>query len=85
MLIGELATRISVSTGALRHYEKLGMLHSERGENGYRHYGEESVEWVKFQPVPSLDQTFPLQSRGGPYIRNNLNVAASSSSRMNSL
>jgi DNA-binding transcriptional MerR regulator len=23
------------------------MLHSLRGENGYRNYGEESVEWVK--------------------------------------
>jgi DNA-binding transcriptional MerR regulator len=47
MLIGELASRTSVSARALRHYEKLGMLHSDRGENGYRHYGEESVEWVK--------------------------------------
>jgi DNA-binding transcriptional MerR regulator len=47
MLIGELASRTSVSTRALRHYEKLGMLHSERGENGYRNYSEESVEWVK--------------------------------------
>jgi DNA-binding transcriptional MerR regulator len=47
MLIGELAARTSVSTRALRHYEKLGLLHSDRGENGYRHYGEESVEWVK--------------------------------------
>jgi DNA-binding transcriptional MerR regulator len=47
MLIGELATRTSVSTRALRHYEKLGMLQSRRGENGYRNYGEESVEWVK--------------------------------------
>jgi DNA-binding transcriptional MerR regulator len=47
MLIGELASRTSVSARAIRHYEKLSMLHSERGENGYRHYGEESVEWVK--------------------------------------
>jgi len=47
MLIGELATRTSVSSRALRHYEKLGSLHSERAENGCRNYGEESVEWVK--------------------------------------
>lgn len=47
MLIGELSTRTAVSTRALRHYEKLGMLCSERGENGYRNYGEEAVEWVK--------------------------------------
>ncbi len=47
MLIGELATRTSVSTRALRHYEKLGLLHSERGENGYRNYAEKSVESVK--------------------------------------
>lgn len=47
MLIGELSNRTSVSTRALRHYEKLGMLHSEREENGYRNYGEKSVESVK--------------------------------------
>jgi DNA-binding transcriptional MerR regulator len=47
MLIGELSNRTAVSTRALRHYGKLGMIHSERGENGYRNYDEESVEWVK--------------------------------------
>lgn len=47
MLIGELAARTSVSTRALRHYEKLGMLRSHRQENGYRNYAEESVESVK--------------------------------------
>lgn len=47
MLIGELALQAGVSTRAIRHYEKLGMLHSSREENGYRNYGDESVEWVK--------------------------------------
>src|SRR5689334_8163574 len=47
MLIGELSTLTAVSTRALRHYEKLGMVHSERGENGYRNYSEDSVEWVR--------------------------------------
>lgn len=47
MLIGELSTRTAVSTRALRHYEKLGMLQCERGKNGYRNYGAVSVEWVK--------------------------------------
>jgi len=28
------------------------MLHSDRGENGYRNYGEESVEWVRSIQVP---------------------------------
>lgn len=32
---------------ATRHYEKLGMIQSDRGDNGYCNYGEESVEWVK--------------------------------------
>lgn len=33
MLIGELSARTSVSTRALRHYEKLGMLQSDyRGD-----------------------------------------------------
>jgi DNA-binding transcriptional MerR regulator len=44
MLIGELAARTSVSPRALRHYEKLGMLQSTHGENGYHNYGGESVE-----------------------------------------
>jgi len=47
MKIGQLATRTGVSTRALRHYEKLCMIKSKRGENGYRNYAEESVEWVK--------------------------------------
>lgn len=47
MLIGELAARTSVSARALRHYDKLGMLHSDRGENGYRNFGEQAIEAVK--------------------------------------
>jgi DNA-binding transcriptional MerR regulator len=47
MFIGELSTRTDVSTRALRHYEKLRLLHSDRGKNGYRNYGVESVESVK--------------------------------------
>jgi len=47
MLIGELSTRTAVSTRALRHYEQLGILSSDRRENGYRNYDEECVEWVK--------------------------------------
>jgi len=59
MLIGELSTRTAVSTRALRHYEKLGMIHSERGENGYRNYGEESVEWVKSMNLATITQILP--------------------------
>jgi len=47
MLIGELSARTSVSTRALRHYEKLGILRSDREKNSYRNYAETSVEWVK--------------------------------------
>lgn len=47
MLIGELATCSGASTRSLRHYEKLGIIKSWRAENGYRHYSEEVVEYVK--------------------------------------
>jgi DNA-binding transcriptional MerR regulator len=46
MLIGALSARTSVSTRA-PSLRKLGMLRSDREENGYPNYAEESVEWVK--------------------------------------
>jgi DNA-binding transcriptional MerR regulator len=47
MLIGDLATRSGASPRSLRHYEKLGIIKSQRAENGYRHYSEDAVEYVK--------------------------------------
>ncbi len=40
MQISELAARCGVSTHALRHYERLGLLQPLRHANGYRDYSE---------------------------------------------
>ncbi len=40
MQISELAQRCGVSTHALRHYERLGLLQPVRQDNGYREYSE---------------------------------------------
>jgi DNA-binding transcriptional MerR regulator len=47
MLIGELAKQTGVSPRSLRHYERVGLLHAERGANGYRRHGEAAVERVR--------------------------------------
>jgi DNA-binding transcriptional MerR regulator len=45
--IGELAKTTGVSTDTLRHYERKGVLRSERSSNGYRQYPENAVERVR--------------------------------------
>jgi DNA-binding transcriptional MerR regulator len=47
MRIGELAERVGTSTRALRHYETLGLLSSQRASNGYRSYDESDVRVVQ--------------------------------------
>lgn len=47
MKIGQLAERTGVSTRQLRYYEQQGLLQSERGNNNYRDYAEESIESVR--------------------------------------
>ncbi|MEL6161981.1 MAG: heavy metal-responsive transcriptional regulator [Cyanobacteria bacterium J06554_11] len=46
--IGEVAKQTEVAVGALRYYEDLGLLASERGSNGYRYYAPEAVQQVRF-------------------------------------
>jgi DNA-binding transcriptional MerR regulator len=45
--IGELAKATGVSTDTLRHYERKGVLRSERSTNGYREYPENALERVR--------------------------------------
>jgi DNA-binding transcriptional MerR regulator len=45
--IGELANATGVSTDTLRHYERKGVLHSQRAANGYREYPEDALERVR--------------------------------------
>jgi len=47
MLINQLARRSGVSTRALRHYDRLGLLTSRRLDNGYRDFDECAVEEVR--------------------------------------
>ncbi|MEM9265208.1 MAG: MerR family DNA-binding protein, partial [Cyanobacteria bacterium P01_F01_bin.13] len=46
--IGALSKQTDVAVGALRYYESLGLLRSERGTNGYRQYASEAVHQVQF-------------------------------------
>ncbi|QIQ04238.1 MerR family transcriptional regulator [Streptomyces liangshanensis] len=47
MRIGELAEVTGTSARALRHYERAGLLSSERAPNGYRVYDERAVARVR--------------------------------------
>lgn len=46
--IGEVSKKTGVAVGALRYYEQLGLLKSERGKNSYRYYSPEAVRQVQF-------------------------------------
>lgn len=46
--IGEVSKQTGLAVGALRYYESLGLLTSERGNNGYRYYSPEAVHQVQF-------------------------------------
>jgi len=47
--IGELSSRTSVPTKAIRYYEQIGVLPpAERGSNGYRVYDTDAVERLDF-------------------------------------
>ncbi|MEO0395637.1 MAG: heavy metal-responsive transcriptional regulator [Cyanobacteria bacterium P01_A01_bin.137] len=46
--IGEVAKQTGLAVGALRYYESLGLLSSERGANGYRYYSTDAVHQVQF-------------------------------------
>lgn len=42
------AERSGLSANAIRDYEKLGLLRSKRGENGYRYYNEGHINRLQF-------------------------------------
>jgi DNA-binding transcriptional MerR regulator len=46
--IGDVARQTGVAVGALRYYESLGLLASQRGDNGYRYYAPAAVHQVQF-------------------------------------
>lgn len=48
MRIGELAARTGVTSKALRHYERVGLLAPARAESGYRDYPIAALGRVRF-------------------------------------
>lgn len=42
MTIGQLAKQTGMTLVTIRHYEKIGLIHSQRLANGYRSYHEEN-------------------------------------------
>ena len=50
--IGDVAELFAITTKALRHYERIGLLSPERSENGYRVYSAENV--LKIQRIRNL-------------------------------
>jgi DNA-binding transcriptional MerR regulator len=46
--IGEVAKQTGIAVGALRYYESLGLLVSQRGSNGYRYYSQAAIHQVQF-------------------------------------
>ena len=83
--IGELANATSVSTDTLRHYERRGVLHSQRASNGYREYPEEALERVRMVrqglgmgfTLDELRAVFKIFDRGGAPCQQVRSLAAS--------
>lgn len=48
LTIGDLAKRSGVATSALRYYEELGLIHSERNTSGHRRYMQATIRVVAF-------------------------------------
>ncbi|MGA8087911.1 MAG: heavy metal-responsive transcriptional regulator [Terracidiphilus sp.] len=75
---GELARAVGISTDALRHYERLGVLPTApRTASGYRMYPPDSLERVKTVrhalqlgfTLPELAEILRIRDRGGAPCR----------------
>ena len=47
MKIKEVEKQLSISSHALRYYEKMNLIHPQRDENGYRDYNMQDIERLK--------------------------------------
>jgi DNA-binding transcriptional MerR regulator len=71
--VGELAKASGVSADTLRHYERKGVLCSQRASNGYREYPENAIERVRLIrqalavgfTLDELSAIFDIFDRGG--------------------
>jgi DNA-binding transcriptional MerR regulator len=83
--IGELAKATGMSTDTLRHYERKGVLHSQRAGNGYREYPEDALERVRMVrhglamgfTLDELSSIFKVFDRGGAPCQQVRSLAAS--------
>jgi DNA-binding transcriptional MerR regulator len=74
-----------VSTDTLRHYERKGVLHSQRAGNGYRQYPEDALERVRMVrqclaigfTLDELRSIFQVFDRGGVPCQQVRNLAMS--------
>lgn len=75
MRIGELAARTGVSTKTIRYYEDIGLMpRPDRAPNGYRDYGEEAVDRLRFirdaqatgLTLTEIDSVLELREEGRP-------------------
>lgn len=48
MNIGEAADRSGLPAKTIRYYEEIGLIRPDRGENGYRDYGDKDVHKLRF-------------------------------------
>lgn len=83
--IGELAKATGVSTDTLRHYERKGVLQSQRAGNGYREYPEDALVRVRMVrqglamgfTLDELSSIFKIFDRGGAPCQQVRSLAAS--------
>ncbi|MHB1712109.1 MAG: MerR family transcriptional regulator [Acidimicrobiales bacterium] len=66
MQIGELVEATGVSARSLRHYETMGLLVSDRLENGYRDYEVDAIERVR--KIRALLATGMSLAEAGPLM-----------------
>lgn len=46
MQIGQVSTQTGMSRDAIRFYEKSGLIHSKRQNNGYRYYDHDVIDML---------------------------------------
>ena len=88
--IGDLAEGSGVSTDTLRHYERKGVLRSQRATNGYREYAEGSLERVQMIrkslaigfTLDELREILDIFDRGGVPCQQVRSLAASKLSQI---
>jgi MerR family transcriptional regulator, copper efflux regulator len=47
MQVGELSARTGASVRSIRHYQRAGLLHASRRDNGYREFDAASIDRVR--------------------------------------